>query len=305
MAWADLRAMLVRCNGKPERLGPTGALRLGELYRSTAADLAQARQQFGTMSPVTHELDGLVTQARQAVYAHAGRSISPVRFFATRYWQLLWDRRQMVMVACLIFFFVTALALYWGISDPRAARGLVPGWAIDPTDPVTGDRGMSASQSAVFSSEIFTNNIGVTLLEFVGGLTVGILTLISLVYNCLMLGAIFGIAIEHGNGGSLYELIVAHGVIELSCIVIACATGFSIAKSILIPGGQTRRQSLVEEMREAVLIVLGTAPWLVIAGLLEGYVSPAGLGMVAVTVVGFTVGGIYWALIYFRGRINT
>jgi uncharacterized membrane protein SpoIIM required for sporulation len=49
-------------------------------------------------------------------------------------------------------------------------------------------------------------------------------------------------------------------------------------------------------------IVLGTAPWLVVAGLVEGYVSPAGWGGAGPYVVGLALGLAFWSLIAVRGH---
>ena len=49
-------------------------------------------------------------------------------------------------------------------------------------------------------------------------------------------------------------------------------------------------------------IVLGTMPWLVLAGLIEGFVSPRQLPLPVAAAVGFIVAGAYWALLFWRGR---
>jgi len=64
--WKELDEALRRARGRPERLGPDGVRRLGELYRAAAADLALARRSFGA-EPAVAELERLVVRARQAV----------------------------------------------------------------------------------------------------------------------------------------------------------------------------------------------------------------------------------------------
>ena len=59
--------------------------------------------------------------------------------------------------------------------------------------------------------------------------------------------------------------------------------------------------ALRDEARAAVEIVLGTAPWLVVAGLVEGFLTPAGKGLTVVLIVGFGLGAIYWGLVLWRG----
>jgi hypothetical protein len=51
-----------------------------------------------------------------------------------------------------------------------------------------------------------------------------------------------------------------------------------------------------------VAIVLGTAPWLVLAGLVEGFFTPGGYGLGAALGVGLGLGALYWALLLWRGR---
>jgi uncharacterized membrane protein SpoIIM required for sporulation len=55
------------------------------------------------------------------------------------------------------------------------------------------------------------------------------------------------------------------------------------------------------EARAAVEIIIGTMPWLVVAGLVEGFLTPAGTGLTTVLFVGFALGAIFWGLVLWRG----
>jgi uncharacterized membrane protein SpoIIM required for sporulation len=299
--WRALETALGKARGKPERLGATGVLELGGLYRAAAADLALARRLFPG-DPLTGRLEALVVRARATVYADAGGRPSPLAFFSRGYWRLVRERRLALTVAAALFLGGTAFALVWGILDPDAAAGLVPGVFIDGADPPRGDRGLTAAQSASFSSEIFTNNIQVTLLSFGAGLLFAVGGAFLLVYNGLIFGAVLGVAAAHGNLEQLLRLVVAHGVLELSCIVVAGAAGLRMGWALVAPGPLTRRAALAAQARPAMAVVLGTAPWLVVAGLVEGYVSPAGWGGAGPYIVGLTLGLLFWGLITFRGR---
>jgi hypothetical protein len=59
--------------------------------------------------------------------------------------------------------------------------------------------------------------------------------------------------------------------------------------------------SLQREARRAVLIALGTAPWLIVAGLVEGFLAPSGLGVATAVAIGVTLGVVYWTLLAWRG----
>ncbi|MDX6727931.1 MAG: hypothetical protein QOK49_2736 [Baekduia sp.] len=299
--WQRLEAALAAARGKPERLGAAGVLELGGLYRAAAADLATARRLFPG-DPLTRRLEALVVRARQVVYADVGRRRSPGAFFARDYWRLVSERRTALAIAAALFLGATVAALVWGILDPDAAAGVVPGAFIDGADPPRGDRGLSTAQSAAFSSQIFTNNIQVTFLAFAAGLLFAVGGAVLLIYNGVIFGSVLGVAAANGNLDQLLRLVVAHGVLELSCIVVAGAAGLRMGWALVDPGPLTRRAALATQARPAMAVVLGTAPWLVVAGLTEGYVSPAGWGGAGPYVVGFGLGGAYWGLLLWRGR---
>lgn len=298
--WDELERLVAAARRRPERLGPDGVRKLGARYRAAAADLALARRSFPG-DPVVARLERLVGRARQLVYAAPARRGSLMRFLARDYWRLVAARPLALAAAAVLLFGPALLAGGWALGDPGAAGGLVPEEYRTVTEPRDTDRGLSVDEMAAFSSAIFTNNIKVSFLAFAGGIAAGLLTALLLAYNGVLLGVVFGLAWGAGNGRPLYELIVAHGVLELSCIVVAGATGLRLGWSLVSPGRLPRTESLAREARRSVALVLGTAPWLVVAGLVEGFVTPSGFGLVVVTVVGFGLGALYWTLVLVRG----
>ncbi|WCB91688.1 hypothetical protein DSM104299_00361 [Baekduia alba] len=299
--WQALEAALGRAGGRPERLGAAGVLELGALYRGAAADLALARRLFPG-DPLTGRLEGLVVRARAVVYADVGRRRAPVDFLTNGYWRLVVERRLALAVAVALFVGGAVFAFVWGVVDPDAAAGLVPGSFIDGANPPRGSRGLTTAQSASFSSEIFTNNIQVTFQAFAAGLLFAVGGGVLLLYNGLILGAVLGVAAANGNLDQVARLVVAHGVLELSCIVVAGAAGLRLGWALVAPGPLRRLDALAAQARPAMAIVLGTAPWLVVAGVVEGYVSPAGWGGAGPYVVGVGLGVLYWSLVLWRGH---
>jgi uncharacterized membrane protein SpoIIM required for sporulation len=229
--------------------------------------------------------------------------MSIVRFFVTDYWRLITARRKALLVAFVLLFGSAALAALWGVHDPAAATGVVPQQFRPALQPGHPWQDLSPAQQAAFTSEVFTNNIQVTLVAFAGGITGGIATAVALLYNGLLLGVIGGLMVQAGNGVGFVDLVTAHGVLELSCVLVGGAAGLSLGWSMIAPGLRTRRASLQREAREALLLVVGTAPWLVVAGIVEGNranLAEAGLG--AVVGVGVALGAVYWGVVLWRGR---
>jgi uncharacterized membrane protein SpoIIM required for sporulation len=303
-SWAELEGLVAQARRRPERLGPEGVLRLGTLYRAAAADLALARRQFSG-DPIVRRLETLVGRARSLVYDAPPRRTSVVQFFTRDYWQLIAARPFALLVAAVLLFGSGALAAAWALNDPGAAAGLVPEEFQPATERRSADLGLSADEQAAMSSAIFTNNIQVTIFLFAGGILLGLVTALVLVFNGVILGVVGGLVVEAGNGRIFFELVTAHGVLELSCIVVAGAAGLRLGWAVVDPGRQTRAESVRSEAVRTMGLVLGTAPWLVLAGLVEGFITPEGIGLAGVLVVGFGLAAIYWTLVValgFRAR---
>jgi uncharacterized membrane protein SpoIIM required for sporulation len=300
--WEELEDAVARASGRAERLGPDGVRRLGALYRAAAADLALARRKF-PVDPVVGRLEDLVSRARHLVYDTPAARGSLAGFFASTYWRRVAERPFALALAAVLLFAPAALAAGWALDDPGAAAGLVPAQFRTVTEPRPGgsDLGLSPGQQAAFAGQIFTNNIRVTFVAFAGGIALGLGTAAALVYNGVVLGTIGGLAAGAGGTRGFVELVIAHGVLELSCIVVSAAAGLRMGWALVVPGRRRRSDALVAEGRRAVQIVLGTAPWLVLAGVVEGFVTPRGLGVLPATTVGVTLGACFWGLTLWRG----
>ena len=301
--WLELERLVAAAGRRPERLGPERVRRLGALYRAAAADLALARRRFRG-DPVVARLELLVAKARQLVYDAPARRVSVVRFFVRDYWRLLAERPRPLLVAAVLLATPALLGGAWAARDPGAAGGLVPREYAAVTEPRPGgsDLGLGVEERAAFASAIFTNNIRVSFFAFAGGIALGLVTALVLLFNGVLLGTVAGLAVGAGNGRVFFELVLAHGVLELSCIVVAGAAGLRLGWAIVEPGRRRRVDSLVAEARNALGIVLGTAPWLVLAGLVEGFLTPAGTGLATVLVVGFGLAALFWLLVVALGR---
>lgn len=302
-AWSRLETLVRDARRRAETLGPEGVLELGGLYRAAAADLALGRRAFPG-DPVVARLERLVAASRTLVYAVPSRRGGLRRFVTHGYWRLVAERRVPLAVAAALLFGPGLLAGAWALDDPGAAAGLVPGEYQSVTEPRPEgqDLGLAPEEEAAFSAAIMTNNIRVSLLAFAAGILAGLGTAFVLIFNGVLLGAIAGLAVGAGNGRPFFELVSAHGVLELSCILIAGAAGLRFGWALVEPGPGTRGDALRREARPALALVLGTAPWLVVAGLVEGFVTPRAIGLTSALAVGFALAAVFWTLVLLLGR---
>ncbi|MEO1078743.1 MAG: stage II sporulation protein M [Pseudomonadota bacterium] len=133
---------------------------------------------------------------------------------------------------------------------------------------------LNVMPSSVLSVEIFTNNVMVALFAMCLGVLYGLGTLYILALNGLMLGGIFAFTAQHGLADDLFEFVIAHGVVELSIIVIASAIGFSIGESLARPGELRRSESFRRAVQRGMKLMLPCLVFLIGAGFIEGYISP-------------------------------
>jgi len=122
-----------------------------------------------------------------------------------------------------------------------------------------------------------TNNIQVTFLAFTSGIFFMLGTIYVLITNGMLIGAIGGLCHIHGLSLPLWSFVSPHGYIELSVIFIAGGTGLMMGYSLINPKLSTRKRALTDAAKDAVKLIGGCIPLLVIAGIIEGFVSPSAL----------------------------
>ncbi len=277
--WEALSGLLAQIERAGLRsLGIDGARRFGKLYRSVSSDLIRARTELVDAS-VTEYLNDLVARAYAHVHAGTGeRGKNVLRFFVEGYPRLVREEWKAVALSALLFFAGGAVGATFVAWDPDALGVLIPEQhqAWTPDERIARDTstaGRSGDQAADFSSFLFVNNIRVTFTAFALGMTAGVGTVLVLIYNGIPLGALAVQYHEAGHGLFFWAWILPHGVPELTSIFIGGAAGLLLARGVLLPGRRRRRDAIVHEARRGVLLIIGTMPVLIGAGLIEGTIS--------------------------------
>lgn len=303
-SWGELAALVAAAKGRPERLGAERLLRVAFLYRSATADLAVLRPRL-PHDPRVESLARLVAAAHQLVYAEStpARRTGIVHFFSRQFWCLIRERPKPLALAAALIVIPTTLGALWGWIDPTEAARYAPGTiaAVTQHRAHGADLGIATSQQSALATSIFIHNIVVALIGFAGGLTGGLLTAYLLVMNALTLGVFTGLAVGAGSASIFAQLIVPHGLLELSCVTVAGAAGFRVAGAIISPGPRRRSVALAAEAVPALQLVAGAAAWLVVAGTIEGFVTPSGIGLGSDLAIGFGLFALFWGLVVFRG----
>lgn len=279
--WERLEALVERAGAGLSGLSADELRELGRLYRQAAADLAVARRDLPA-HPVVAFLNGLVARGHSAVYRESGAGgAARVRaFFAASFPRAFRATWPATLAAFLMFFLPAVAGFVATYRDPTLAAALLPGTQFIVEEVQAGNEWwlrINEEGRSLASAEIMTNNIGVAFRAFAGGVVFGVYTLYVLVTNGLLLGIVAGAAQRFDFAGNLWGFVAAHGVVELSVIFIAGGAGLQLGWALLRPGLLTRRAALVVAARRALTLILGCVPLLVVAGLIEAFISPSAL----------------------------
>jgi len=277
-SWQRTEELLAGVRRTPPRLTAAELAEFGRLYRALTSDLALAQRDFAG-APVATYLNQLVGRAHAALYQGEALRWQQVRRFYRQTFPQLYRRILPYTATAFLCFLAPALIAFVAVWLTPALIYVVEGPQIAPlVDQVERGRLWTEIAPGVRSaaaSLIMTNNVQVMFLTFAGGMTGGLLTAWILLSNGLHLGALFGLLQGHGLAGGLGEFVVAHGVIELSVIFLAGGCGLYLGDGLLRPQLLSRKAALVERTRVGVQLILGCVPLLIVAGILEGFLSPA------------------------------
>lgn len=275
--WDELEAGLARARDRPKSLDHAGLEELAFRYRQVLHDHALAASRFPGTSAASRlrrlSLAGTRFLVREQESGRAGL----LGFFTRSFPAALARQRAKVALAAGLFVLGSLFGLAVTVIDPtlgqaflgpEALAGLEQGhlW----TEALT-----STVPPSVSSSWIATNNISVALTAWTGGAAAGALAFYALLLNGVMLGSVIGVTLHYSLTPGLLEFIAAHGPLELTTIVVSAAGGLTLGWGLIAASDRPRDEVLAEATRDALVILGGCLPWLLVLALVESFVSPS------------------------------
>lgn len=275
--WRELSALLDRSQQNMKRLSPEEVKQMGQLYRAVTSDLAVAQREFPRHQVATY-LNQLVARGHAVIYRSDPLAVQRiVNFATTTFPRTIRETARFHLVAFLLMILPALISALWLNQQPAAAEWLLPA-QMQSLIPTIEDQELwtdiPIDERPYTSTFIMTNNIQVSFMAFGGGLTAALFTIYILIFNGLILGSLTGLTAHYGVGFELWTFVIGHGVIELSTIFIAGGSGLLMGWAIIHPGLNRRRDALAQAARKAVVLIGGCVPILIIAGVIEGFISP-------------------------------
>lgn len=276
-SWKTLEQYITKLSKNKRHLSGNDIDQFNRLYQKATQHLSYSQTYFPN-EDVTDYLNKLVAKAHNLLYKDQVSSFRQMRtFFGTTFIGLLLEQWKAVIVA-MVLFAVGALAAFLSVlDDPLNLYSLLPEQVAQSVDPEQLNTNTGSMDASLMSASIMTNNIQVAFLAFAGGITFGILTVYIMVSNGIMVGALAGLYWHYGSSYEFWAYIVPHGVIELSAIFIAGGAGLLMGYKLFVPGAFSRGYQLKRQAKRSVQLLLGTIPLFIIAGIIEGFITPASL----------------------------
>ena len=290
---------------RPRRISDEDLLELSVLYRNTASSLAVARETSLDAATLNY-LEALVRRAWFQIYGPRIGLTGWLRRFLGGGWsaavRAIWLDICIALVVMVAGTIVGWLLVdqderwYYSLVSGGMAGGRVPG-----ADPEVLRESLGTTENAdglgVFATYLFSNNTGVCILAFALGFAFGVPTLLLLVYNLSLLGAMYWVFAEAGLGLDFAAWLSVHGTTELGAILLSGAAGLHVGRTMVFPGDRSILSAMQTAGVRAAQVMAGCTIMLIVAGLLEGYVRQ----LVGSTSARFAIGGamlLLWALYF-------
>lgn len=304
--WRRLEDIVVSMEkGGLRRIDDDDLLALPTLYRTAASSLSVARETSLDAATLSY-LESLVQRAWFQVYGPRKGFFGWLREFIFGGWSRA--VREIWLDICIALFAMVAGAVVGWVLVARDSDWyfrLVPAGLADTRAPgasreellSTLDVEQGTGGLSTFAAFLFSNNAGVCILAFALGFAFGIPSLMLLIHNMAMLGAMLWLFAEAGLITEFSAWLSVHGTTELFGILLAGAAGLHIGRSMAFPGERSVLEAAAISGRRSAVVMVGVVIMMVVAALLEAFPRQ----LVAGAQSRFMIGGMFMAfwLAYF------
>lgn len=309
----DIDAFVVRNAPKwnrLNRLARRGRLTVGEvdellaLHQATARDLSLVRTQLpdaemvGRLSSTLALSRAALTAPRVARWSAVGEFFGaklPAALYRARWW---WG--STAIIALLLAFAIGV----WLVHDPAARNALLPPDYVQQLTKPGGDfeTYYRSAPARDFAFKVWTNNFYISWEALFSGILLGIPVLPMLFVNSANVGFDGAYMVSAGRGEVFFELILPHGMLELTSVFIGAGVGLKLGWTLIAPGPRSRVAALQQEGRITGVVAIGLMLTLACSGVLEAFVTPSGLPAWARIGIGGLVEAAFLGYVFVLGR---
>ncbi|MEX2658751.1 MAG: stage II sporulation protein M, partial [Acidimicrobiales bacterium] len=231
--WERLSTLTARSKQGVRDLAPHEVDELVRLYQRASSHLSYARTYYGDPSLLAR-LTGLVAASGAVVYGTRPRTARALdRFATTTFPAAVWHVRRFVLAAALLVLVPFAAVAIWIASSDEALEASAPDAVRASYVEEDFEAYYSSGPAAAFATNVFTNNVRVAVLAFAAGILLCVVTAGLLAYNGAAVGVAAGLFTAAGQPGRFWGLILPHGLLELSAVIVAGAAGLALGWAVI------------------------------------------------------------------------
>lgn len=296
--WHRLETLVAR----RRRLSGAEVDELVDLYQRVATHLSMVRSSIPDPALVSR-LSSLVARARSATTgAHTPAWRDAARFATVTFPAAAYRCRWWWLGTALTSVLTSAALGIWIAVTPKVQRSIAAPEQVRQLVQHDFEDYYSAFPAASFAAEVWTNNAWVAALSLTFGILLGLPTVWVLWRNALNVGVSGGFMFAYGRGDVFFGLILPHGLLELTAVFLAAATGLRLGWTVVDPGPRRRGQALAEEGRAAASVAVGLVAVLLMSGMIEAFVTPSALPTWARIGIGVVAEAVFLAYVIVLGR---
>lgn len=256
---------------------------MASLYIHLVNDLSYAQTYYPKSKTVVY-LNYLASQIYQKIYKTKREEKNRfIYFYKTEVPLLVYQYKRYLLYAFVLFFACVGIGVVSAKYDDNFVRLILGDHYVN----MTLENIKDGNPVAVYKSgsnwggfiAITLNNLFVGLKCYIYGIFGGIGTFWVLIQNCIMLGSFQYFFYQQGVFWESVQGIWIHGSMEIFAMVVEAGCGFILGASILFPRTFSRLNSFKIGFKDSLKIFLGTVPFTIAAGILEGFVTRYSLEM--------------------------
>lgn len=251
--------------------------KLAELFIQITDDLSFSRTQYPS-SRTTQYLNSLASKIHGEIYKNKKEDKNRfILFWKIELPAVMFTVQKQLFYAFVIFIIAGAIGAVSAAYDDTFVRLILGDSYVN----MTLENIKNGNPTKVYSSSseiemfflITRNNILVSFMIFIYGVFASLGTGLYLFYNALMVGTFIMFFYNENQLAQGLPVILLHGTIELTSIVIAAAAGFVMGNSILFPGTYSRLASFKVGAMKGLKITMGLVPFFIMAGFIESFIT--------------------------------
>lgn len=251
--------------------------RLAHIYDELSDDLAYART-FFKGGRTERYLNEMLASVHYRIYRNKKESGSRIlHFWKEELPEALGASLHELRLSFLIFSIAAAVGVLSQLYQPSFADIILGPDYVDQTiENIEKGEPMAIYKSGRATDAFFGitfNNVRVAFFTFVVGVIFSVGTGFILIQNGIMLGTFFTLFHQYGEDLEAMTTVWLHGTLEIASIIVAGCAGLALGNSFLYPGSYPRGHAFLKGAKRGLKIVVGTVPFFIVAGFIEGYIT--------------------------------